>query len=62
MAAELGLHCLPMSHKKDARLIWANLGLFGTSNMQFALWGNLVPHKNSKSNLCYHMTSRLGVK
>ena len=22
MAADLGLHCLPMSHKKDARLIW----------------------------------------
>ena len=24
-AADLGLHCLPMSHKKDARLIWVNL-------------------------------------
>ena len=24
-ASELGLHCLPMSHKKDARLIWVNL-------------------------------------
>ena len=23
-AADLGLHCLPMSHKKDARLIWVN--------------------------------------
>ena len=23
-ASDLGLHCLPMSHKKDARLIWAN--------------------------------------
>ena len=24
MASDLGLHCLPMSHKKDARLIWVN--------------------------------------
>ena len=23
-ASDLGLHCLPMSHKKDARLIWVN--------------------------------------
>ena len=23
-AFDLGLHCLPMSHKKDARLIWVN--------------------------------------
>ena len=22
MASDLGLHCLPLSHKKDARLIW----------------------------------------
>ena len=22
--SDLGLHCLPMSHKKDARLIWVN--------------------------------------
>ena len=22
VASDLGLHCLPMSHKKDARLIW----------------------------------------
>ena len=22
MASDLGLHCLPMSHRKDARLIW----------------------------------------
>ena len=21
---DFGLHCLPMSHKKDARLIWVN--------------------------------------
>ena len=24
-ASDLGLHCLFMSHKKDARLIWVNL-------------------------------------
>ena len=24
MASDLGLHCLPMSNKKDARLIWVN--------------------------------------
>ena len=24
-AADLVLHCLPMSHKKDARLIWVNI-------------------------------------
>ena len=23
--SDLGLHCLPMSHKKDARLIWVKL-------------------------------------
>ena len=23
-ASDLGLHCLPMSHKKDARLIWVS--------------------------------------
>ena len=22
VASDLGLHCLPLSHKKDARLIW----------------------------------------
>ena len=24
VASDLGLHCLPISHKKDARLIWVN--------------------------------------
>ena len=24
-ASDLGLHCLPMSHKKEARLNWLNL-------------------------------------
>ena len=25
VASDLGLHCSPMSHKKDARLIWVKL-------------------------------------
>ena len=25
MASHLGLFCLPMSHKKDTRLIWVNI-------------------------------------
>ena len=25
VVSDLGLHCLPMSHKKDARIIWVNL-------------------------------------
>ena len=28
VAFDLGLHCLPMSHKKDARLIWVKKQLF----------------------------------
>ena len=24
-ASDLGLYCLPMSHKKDARLTWVNI-------------------------------------
>ena len=24
-ASDLGLHCFPMSHKKDARLLWVNV-------------------------------------
>ena len=24
-ASDLGLHCLPMYHKKDARLMWVNI-------------------------------------
>ena len=26
--SDLGLHCLPFSHKKDARLIWVNMDFF----------------------------------
>ena len=28
VASDLGLHCLPMSHKKDARHIWVKMQLF----------------------------------
>ena len=28
VAADLGLFCLPMSHKKDARLVWVNPTFF----------------------------------
>ena len=27
VASGLGLHCLPMSHRKDARLIWLKANL-----------------------------------
>ena len=27
VASDLGLYCLPMSHKKDARLIWVKTGV-----------------------------------
>ena len=29
MASGLGFHCLPMSHKKDARLLWAKVNIIG---------------------------------
>ena len=28
VASDLGLHCLPMSHKKDASHIWVKMQLF----------------------------------
>ena len=28
VASDLGLHCLPLSHKKDARQIWVKMQLF----------------------------------
>ena len=42
VASDLGLHCLPMSHKKDARHIWVKNAII------------LLSHKtsrNSKSRL-----------
>ena len=31
VTSDLGLHCLHMSHNKDARLIWANRGFDGSA-------------------------------
>ena len=35
LEADLGLHCSPMSHKKDARLIWVNHFLLMSSADNF---------------------------
>ena len=39
MASDLGLHCLYMSHEKDARLIWVKLNVlyFFTRDAQVAV-------------------------
>ena len=37
MASDLGLHCLPMSHKKDARHIWVKNAII------------LLSHKSSRN-------------
>ena len=37
--SDLGLHCLPMSHKKDGRLIWVNQhSYFYVVNQVFSYW------------------------
>ena len=41
VASDLGLHCLPMSHKKDARLIWVNET--GLLHIVFISGGILIP-------------------
>ena len=33
VASDLGLHCLPMSHKKDARHIWVKNAIILLSHM-----------------------------
>ena len=33
VASDLGLHCSPMSYKKDTRLIWVNCLLFHVSSV-----------------------------
>ena len=35
VASDLGLHCLDMSHKNDARIMWVNI-VFGT--LGFYCW------------------------
>ena len=45
-ASELGLHCLPMSQKWDARLIWVNSFSFKTlfkGNENLAMTWCIVP-------------------
>ena len=37
VASDLGLHCLPMSHKKDARNIWVKKAII------------LLSHKSSRN-------------
>ena len=40
VASDLGLHCLPMSHKKDARHIWVKNAII------------LLSHKSSRNLGC----------
>ena len=35
VASDLGLHCLPMSHKKDARHIWVKNAIILLSHKNF---------------------------
>ena len=38
-ASDLGLHCLPLSHKKDARLIWVE-----GSRVIVYRWADMATH------------------
>ena len=38
VASDLGLHYLPMSHKKDARHIWVKMQLFCFSHKSLEIW------------------------
>ena len=49
-ASHLGLFCLPMSHKKDARLIWAYYSSVRTMN-----------HHGKQINQVYRMKQRRGL-
>ena len=42
MASDLGLHYLPMSHKKDARHIWVKMQLFCLSHKLQKFWKYIV--------------------
>ena len=39
VASDQGLHCLPMSHKKDARHIWVKMQLFCMRARKFQKFG-----------------------
>ena len=45
MAPDLGLHCLPMSHKKDARLIWVKDTII--KKREKALYGTITKYFES---------------
>ena len=53
-ASHLGLLCLPMSHKKDSRLIWVNFCEF-FRNVGFVCFDALPPTKQLWS--CWDVTS-----
>ena len=42
VASDLGLHCLPMSHKKDARHIWVKMQLFCLSHKSCRNSGSIL--------------------
>ena len=42
VASDLGLHYLPMSHKKDARHIWVKMQLFCLSHKSFRNLGSIL--------------------
>ena len=48
-ASDLGLHCLPMSNKKDARLIWVNIqSVLSTIHLRSALGLQTIHEKLMK--------------
>ena len=42
VASDLGLHYLPMSHKKDARHIWVKMQLFCLSHKSCRSLGSIL--------------------
>ena len=42
VASDLGLHYLPMSHKKDARHIWVKMQLFCFSHKSCRNFGSIL--------------------
>ena len=43
MASDQGLHCLPMSHKKDAKLIWVNFTIHtGSFKLDLSFLGSCL--------------------
>ena len=42
VSSDLGLHYLPMSHKKDARQIWVKMQLFCLSHKSCRNFGSIL--------------------